>query len=130
VTKITTIFILTYYLFGVLCLPCGDFSCLTDLPDMYRHCKATEDKDMTPFDFVTDHLLNIDCLFDRHENGDDQKPHIPVQFHHQQILNIVIVQKKSMAICKNDIADKKLPVYGESAYQSDYFSKIFRPPIA
>ena len=55
----------------------GDFSMLNELPEMYSHCKATEDKDMTPLDFITDHLVNIDGLFDKHENGDKQKPHSP-----------------------------------------------------
>ena len=38
---------------------------------------------MTPFDFIKDHLINIDGLFDKHEDGDDQKPHSPIQFHNQ-----------------------------------------------
>lgn len=60
----------------------GDFSMLEDLPDMYRNCKATEDKDMTNFDFLTDHLINIDGLFDKHSNGDKQKPHQSNQISH------------------------------------------------
>ena len=48
---------------------------LNEIPEMYHHCKSTEDKDMTPLDFITDHLVNIDGLFDKHENGDEQKPH-------------------------------------------------------
>src|SRR5437868_5797201 len=55
----------------------GDFSALKDLPGMYRHCKATEDKDMTPLDFLTDHLVNIDGIFDKHDHGDAQRPHNP-----------------------------------------------------
>ena len=127
--RITTILLLTYYAFGALCLPSGDFSCLSDLPEMYRHCKATEDKDMTPFDFITDHLLNIDCMFDKHDGGDAQKPHTPVQFHHQQTANNFIAQKKSFSIITNSINENDLPVYQESFYNSDYISKIFKPPI-
>ena len=41
---------------------------------MYKHCKSTEDKDMTPLDFITDHLINIDGIFDKHDNEDEQKP--------------------------------------------------------
>ena len=74
---------MTYYFFETFCLPQGDFSVIADLPKMYQHCKATEDKDMTPFDFIKDHLINIDGLFDKHEDGDDQKPHSPIQFHNQ-----------------------------------------------
>ena len=58
---------------------------LNEIPEMYHHCKSTEDKDMTPLDFITDHLVNIDGLFDKHENGDEQKPHTPIQnVHHGQ----------------------------------------------
>ena len=60
--KAINIFLLAFYSFGILCLPMGDFSALQDLPEMYQHCQATEDKDMTPLDFVTDHLINIDGL--------------------------------------------------------------------
>ena len=59
-----------------------DFSVLKDIPEIYSHCKATEDKDMAPLDFITDHLVNIDGIFDHHDNGDDQKPHAPSQSRH------------------------------------------------
>ncbi|MEO8085734.1 MAG: hypothetical protein ABI763_02880, partial [Bacteroidota bacterium] len=60
--RFISILILSYYVAVNLCLPQGDFSAVVDLPQMYRHCKSTENKDMTPFDFVTDHLINIDGL--------------------------------------------------------------------
>jgi hypothetical protein len=83
--KAVTTFLLLFYSFGIFCLPMADFSMLGELPDMYRNCKAMEDKDMTPFDFVTDHLINIDGLFDKHPNGDKQKPHQNSQSgHHEQ----------------------------------------------
>lgn len=80
--KGTTIFLLSFYAFGIFCLPMGDFSVLEYLPNMYRNCKATEDKDMTTFDFFTDHLINLDGLFDKHSNGDEQKPHQSNQSRH------------------------------------------------
>lgn len=64
-----------FYLFGSLCLPMGNFSFLSSLPEMYRHCKTYEDKDMNAIDFITDHLINIDGIFDKHDHGDNQKPH-------------------------------------------------------
>jgi hypothetical protein len=48
---------------------------MEDLPDMYRQCKTMEDVDMGPIDFLTDHLINFDGAFDKHTNGDQQKPH-------------------------------------------------------
>lgn len=75
VKKALSLFLLALYSFGTFCLPMGDFFMLKDISEMYRFCKANEDKDMTPLDFITDHLVNIDGLFDQHANGDEQKPH-------------------------------------------------------
>ena len=123
------IFLVVYYLFGTLCLPSGDFSVMQDLPEMYRNCKATEDKDMTLFDFVTDHLINIDCIFDKHENGDEQKPHTPIQFHHSQNSTIFVAQQFEILISSPITTSVNLIQFSENFYISDYISKIFRPPI-
>ena len=129
--KIISILILTYYSLGILLLPMGDFSVLKDLPKMYEHCKVNEDKDMTPLDFVTDHLLNIDGLFDKHDNGDGQKPHSPTHLHHQS--HIVAFQSFISFVFENKISHYSestlLPIYSTNFIKSDYISKIFRPPI-
>ena len=65
--KLFSILTLVYYSIGSLILPASDFSIIPELPQMYEHCKATEDKDMNFSDFITDHLLNIDGIFDQHE---------------------------------------------------------------
>ncbi len=125
-----TILFLLYYLFGSIVLPLGDFSTVADLPDMYHHCKATEDIDLTAMDFVTDHLLNIDGLFDQHDHHDRQKPHKP--FHSQ-------FQHHSFQIVhKNKIEEYKLMrefdehIKHQSMYSSNYsyltISSIFHPP--
>lgn len=127
--KATNIFLLAFYSFGIFCLPMGNFSELNDLPAMYQHCKATEDKDMTPLDFITDHLINIDCLFDKHENGDEQKPHTPIQFHHQQAQNYFLTQAFKVSESNISIIPVQLPIYKESNYYSNFHSCVFRPPI-
>ena len=107
----------------------GDFSVLQDLPEMYRHCKATEDKDMTAIDFVTDHLLNIDGIFDKHENGDEQKPHQtnPIQHHGQTTLTFVCFFSFSITNFHQTEAKPIIPTV--FFLPSDYITKIFRPPI-
>ena len=127
--KATNIFLLTFYFFGTFGLPMGDFSTLRDLPAMYRHCKATEDKDMTPLDFITDHLINIDCLFDKHDNGDAQKPHSPIQFHHQLAQNYFSLQEFKVTDSNILIIQNVIPIYEENCYYSNYLSFVFRPPI-
>lgn len=129
--KTFSILLLTYYSFGILFLPMGDFSVLKDLPKMYEHCKENEDKDMTSLDFVTDHLLNTDGLFDSHDNGDKQKPHSPVHTHHQT--QLVVFQP----FISFDFKDKSFrffeptlySVYFNSFVKSGYLSTVFRPPI-
>ena len=127
--KAIYIFLLVYYSFGTICLPSGDFSILPDLHQMYQHCKATEDKDLTPFDFITDHLMNIDGVFDKHDNGDEQKPHTPIQLHHSQMQSTFVLRQFVFHV-NNPIAyNLKLPFFSEKVYFADYISKIFRPPI-
>jgi hypothetical protein len=125
--RFAAILFISYYSFGIFCLPLGDFSLLTQLPEMYQHCKATEDKDMNIVDFITDHLINIDGMFDKHQNGDDQKPHTPFPFHHVQDLGY------SSHLLKQSLVQPVLhfckPVtYKEDRYSSDYIFKIFHPP--
>jgi hypothetical protein len=110
----------------------GNFSVIGDLPKMYEHCKTTEDKDMTALDFVTDHLINIDSLFDKHKNGDGQKPHksIDLTIHHtsnqifQEIKNI---EFKSIKISISNTV--LIPDYENSIYSHNPIFSIFRPPI-
>jgi len=127
--KAVDIFLLTFYSFGIFCLPMGDFSVLQDIPEMYRHCKATEDKDMMPLDFITDHLVNIDGLFDKHDNGDEQKPHAPSppQHHGQSQVTFITYFAFSFTTFHPIVVKHIIPA--ENFFQSDYITKIFRPPV-
>ncbi len=127
--KAVNIFLLVFYSFGTFCLPLGDFSMLNDLPEMYRHCKATEDKDMTPLDFITDHLVNIDGLFDKHESGDEQKPHTPIQNHHHGQTTISFIAYFAFSITQFHHTEMKPLIPSVNFLPSDYITKIFRPPI-
>lgn len=125
-----SLFLLVYYLFGILCLPQGDFSALVDMPRMYQHCKTTEDKDMTPLDFITDHLLNIDAWFDKHNNGDEQKPHSPIQFHHSISQTIFINKPQEVLPSKTIFNKKENTFYTDKLYLFNFTSFLFRPPIS
>ena len=131
--KIAHIFLLIYYTFGTIFLPMSDFSTLNDLPKMYEHCKATEDKDMTVIDFVTDHLVNIDNLFDNHDNGDEQKPHktVDVTIHHTvcqmfQEIKTIEFKNNTQFVSYNQL---KISNYKNSLYSFNIMASIFRPPI-
>jgi hypothetical protein len=120
--------LLLFYSLGTILLPAGNFSSLNDLPAMYRHCKATEDKDLTPFDFITDHLINIDGLFDAHEQGDEQKPHTPFAFQHH--VSVAFTLQPHSFTLQEMVAsnDKPLTHWGNPPL-SDYHAEIFRPPL-
>ena len=107
----------------------GDFSILNEIPEMYRHCKSTEDKDMTPFDFITDHLVNIDGLFDKHENGADQKPHTPIQSQRHSQISISYITCHLFFIKHIHPLEIKHLINNHVLFPSEYISKFFRPPI-
>lgn len=118
-----------YYLIGNCIFLFGDFSKLTGLRTMYNHCNTTEDKDMTAFDFVTDHLVDIDCIFDSHEN-DEQKPHSPLAQDFSNITHQVIHEYLPFKV--NPTFLFILIVKPLSAYHINYsfqaITSIFHPP--
>jgi hypothetical protein len=131
VLKTLKIFFISFYTLGTFCLPMGNFSVLPNLPEMYSHCRAQEDKDLTPFDFVTDHLLNFDGMFDKHDNGDEQKPHIPIQTqNHTQITLFQFISPFTFkpTTFKN-IEPKEIIYSSENLLASNFTSKVFHPPI-
>ena len=65
--RIALLTIALYLLGGFLLLPSSNFSSMIRLPQMYNHCKATEDKEITVLDFVTEHLLGIDGNLEKRE---------------------------------------------------------------
>ena len=112
--------------------PMCDFSMVKDIPQMYQHCKATEDKDLTAFDFITDHLIDFDCIFDSHDENNEQKSHQSNINHRLTFtvqLNttpttIVIVQKQAIAIAKNTPN-----FFYSNNYSFTHSLCVFRPPI-
>ena len=105
-----------------------DFASLPEIPAMYAHCRATEDKDMTTFDFITDHLIDFDCLFDVHEN-DEQKPHCPMQLKHSiQHQNFVFSNFVLENIQPKIIQKINFPINFQF-HTTDFETRILRPPI-
>ena len=126
--KAGLIFIAIYYLLGNLILPMGDFSTIAEIPAMYQHCKVTEDKDLTAFDFITDHLVNIDGLFDDHAHGDPQKPHTPFPFHYQ-FTNIFLPTQFVAAPASSVNFISKENIYTDDFISDGCTSQLLRPPI-
>jgi hypothetical protein len=107
----------------------GDFAVLADLPAMYQHCKSTEDKDMTPLDFMTDHLVNVDGLFDKHQNSDEQKPHVPFHKNHKGYTLIALTQSTYSIVSTPFLMTKKqLVIAWPECSIAIYITDVFRPP--
>ncbi|MEZ5012714.1 MAG: hypothetical protein R2794_00325 [Chitinophagales bacterium] len=127
--RLTALCLLSYFAFGSMLLPQGDFSVSVDLPAMYRQCKATEDPDMTPFDFIKDHLLNIDGAFDAHDHGDEQKPHQPVAYHHllpQVLYTHCIFNINGQELYHTETC-LQLPIAKND--HSGFLPSVFHPPL-
>ncbi|MEI7509620.1 MAG: hypothetical protein WCJ62_09170 [Flavobacterium sp.] len=126
-------FLVIYYTLGTMFLPMGDFSSVGDLQKMYEHCKATEDKDMTVMDFITDHLVNIDRLFDQHQNGDEQKPHKPYEYSIHNSISQFIQEFRYFDFknLKPFVTSYQIKIsnYKNTLYSYQLISSIFRPPI-
>jgi hypothetical protein len=130
--KVFLTFFLVYWSFGMFILPNGDFSALSDIPAQYQHCKETEDKDLTVFDFITDHLINVDCLFDAHDKGDEQKPHKPFSYSQHSITGTFLITKKIAFLQKTVALPPSKNVFGfptAANYSFNFLTSIFHPPV-
>lgn len=126
--KLFLILTLVYYSIGSLVLPASDFSIIPELPQLYSHCKATEDKDMNFADFITDHLINIDGIFDQHKNGDEQKPH-KNQEHQINSTFVFLPSQVSIPLTTKITTSPDKIQFADTKYCFDFVGNVFRPPI-
>lgn len=126
--RLACILLLICFLISTICVPEADFSLLSQLPALYRHCKATEDADMNFIDFITDHLINIDGIFDKHLPGDDQKPHQPFQFHNIQHAIDFIGASLQINITGPVFQLDVHKQIKSTSYHSSYIAYVFHPP--
>jgi hypothetical protein len=109
-----------------------DFSMVKELPKMYQHCKETEDPNLTVLDFFTEHLIDIDEIFEGHEEDKSEKPH-------QSQINQIATYCVQIATPQQTLSTLRthcecIPQKKYSNYQNTYsfiFSgEILHPPIA
>lgn len=84
---------------------------------------------MTPLDFITDHLINIDGIFDKHDNGDEQKPHQPIQYQQYGCSAFSFVSYSPIIFIQFYSREKKQVSLTDNFVLSGFISSIFRPPI-
>ncbi len=128
--KTLTILLLFYFVAGTMFLPEGDFSTLPDMPKMYADCKTKEDPDMDIADFMTEHLFACDALFGQEAPEPNEKPHQPIQFHHQFAQIVITAKQFNMELLQTVMAEHQLTALVDDVYLSGYTVSVFRPPIA
>jgi len=130
--KAVIIFLTLYYGFATVFFPMSDFSMVKELPKMYQHCKETEDPSLTILDFFTEHLIDIDAVFEGHEEDKSEKPH---QNQISQITTYCVqitTPQEAVNNSKTYFQDKEQKKYCN--YQNNYSfifnGEILHPPIA
>lgn len=107
-----------------------------DLHKMYEQC-SYEDPDINPLDFVLEHLLNLEDVFEHIEGEssefeDGELPHQPYQVTQSATTFFVAIPQQhiEMALPFNEQSEAiTYPIKGTGFYCCDFNSGIFRPPI-
>jgi hypothetical protein len=115
--------------FAFLLQPMGNHASM-NFREMYQQC-SIEDHDITPLDFVFEHLLNFEGIINYFE-GEEEEEHQPFQTIELSTQIAVTIPKP---VCINFsqplyFADKAIyPVHSTGFYSSNYYADIFHPPI-
>lgn len=115
----------------------GGFMQYHDLSEMYSQC-SMEDHDITPIDFVFEHLFNLESIVNilegEHEYQMDDQAHQP--FLAAQSMPLVLSAPPcsfQFDVCNKAFlsTEKRLyPISNANTYLSRFYANIFRPPIA
>ena len=130
--KAVVIFLTLYYSFAIVFFPMCDFSMVKELPKMYQHCKETEDPNLSVLDFFTEHLIDIDEIFEGHEEEKSEKPH---QSQINQITTYCVqIATPQQTLCNSKkyswhTKQKKYCNY-QNTYSFIFSGEILHPPIA
>lgn len=126
------IFILFCYSLVSLFLSMDDILTLQDMPIMYQNCKEHQQHDISSLDFITDHLINIDGIFYKHNHEGEQEPHKDFHFTHRHSVTIYFQELKKIEFNNvNPILENKIIIfkYIKLNYSFNPFNSAFRPPI-
>lgn len=106
-----------------------------DLHGLYEQC-GVEDPDITPLDFVFEHLLNLEHIISFFEgeehDGVKDLPHQPYQVAHTvSVSSVIIPDRCAVAVVRPhyDVVDVVYPSSRPTSYFFNYHADIFRPPI-
>ena len=134
--KIAVTALLFLLALGNLSQPTGYMQSL-NLWEMYAQCSG-EDPDITPADFVFEHLLNLEDFMHFLEGEDDdaekgERPHEPYHLAVTTIQFVASIPKPIVAdipFYKEFLTEKiNYPLPGENFYHCHFCADIFHPPI-
>ncbi|GAA4467656.1 hypothetical protein GCM10023093_23910 [Nemorincola caseinilytica] len=101
-----------------------------DLRQMYQQC-SKEDHDITPLDFVFEHLLNFESIINYFE-GEENEEHQPFGSIGSNLQVAITTSTVSFLYPAPGTAfytKKVYPIHQAAFYSSNYFGDIFHPPI-
>jgi hypothetical protein len=129
--KIIAYALTCYFLLGSTLLPLGDFSLITDLPQMYKaYQKLAPAQEQGIFDFVGDYLLNGKGILGHNKHDAPESPQSGVQYQHAA--NFCSIAAANFQLQQISVTDHvinhrqtNLPVN-----TSGFYLELFRPPLA
>ena len=116
----------------MLAFPMCDFSMIKDVPKMYQHCKETEDKDLTVLDFITDHLIDVDCFFESDDKNDEPKSH-QSNSNHQPTCTVQLASQTQAILIEKQVfveITTSINAHYLNNYSFTHLFCVFRPPIS
>ncbi|MEZ5016074.1 MAG: hypothetical protein R2800_03425 [Flavipsychrobacter sp.] len=132
--KVIVLFLMMLLSIGYIAQPTMDMRSVY-LCKMYEHC-SIEDPDITPLDFVFEHLLNleeIEQLFEGDEEEEEgELPHQPFQITQSSSQYVVAIPRTLQVSLLPfiEITDRvDYPANKNNFYHYNYNTDIFRPPI-
>lgn len=113
--------------------PHADFSVIGDWPEIYNHCKATEDKDLNLIEFITEHVSPIGQLIEcvEHDMGDNEdKPHVPMKVSSLSgtVMYCQTMQPLPLQSCYQPYT-KPITGFKNKLFSTHHLTLVFRPPI-
>ena len=129
VKPLANLLILLYSVTAIL-QPIGNPSSM-NFREMYLQCSA-EDYDITPLDFVFEHVLNFECVINYFE-GEDEEEHQPFRTVESSSPASVSIPG-SLFTCNSQTVyfSNRItyPVQNTGYCSSDFSRDVFHPPIA
>lgn len=130
-SRVAAYLLMAYFLMGSTLLPLGDFSLIQQLPRMYAaYQKVASPEEADIMDFIGDYLLNGRQLLGHNKADRPEKQGSAIQFQNAGYFAAVVevAQHWPLIIEQEHFADHvAVYLHGKT---SDFYSELFRPPLA